>query len=66
MAQIVENNDPIVMEGNFITNPMYQKASIGFKYDEPLSETDISENYDDDMFFEGAEPRELPNYQELI
>ena len=61
MTTIVENTDPIVMEGNFITNPKYQKASIGFKYDEALSEDEVSENYDDDIFFEGAECRELPN-----
>jgi len=54
------------MEGTFITNPKYQKASVCFKYNEELSDTAVSEDYDEDMFFEGPNSiinqRELPNY----
>ena len=58
------------MEGSHITNPKYQKASICFKYNEELSDTAISEEYDEDMFFEGPNNinnlRELANYQDII
>ena len=63
--------EPIAeMEGTFITNPKFQKASICFKYNEELSDTAISEDYDEDMFFEGPKTinnlRELPNYIEIL
>jgi hypothetical protein len=38
-----------------------------FKYLEELSDTEVSEDYDEDMFFEGlSNLRELPNYQDIL
>lgn len=54
------------MGGDFSTNPIWQKVSQRFKYDEMLDDTDCSEFYDDDMFFEGAELRRVPTMQELV
>jgi len=45
------------MEGDLNTNPKFQKTSRRFKFDEMLDDTECSEDYDDDMFFEGKEPQ---------
>ena len=42
--------------GDFITNPGFKKTSMAFKCDEMLSDTEVSEDYDNDMFFEGKQP----------
>ena len=44
------------MEGDLITNPKYEKTSHCFRYDEMLADSDCSEDYDGDMFFEGKDP----------
>lgn len=49
-----------------ITDPGLVKTSLRFKYDEMLSDTDVSEDYDNDMFFEGRNPKPVPSTQELI
>ena len=55
MAYINQDyNDGMIQNGDFITNPCYQKTSMAFKCDEMLNDSDCSEDYDEDMFFEGS------------
>ena len=43
-------------DGDFITNPQFKKVSTHFRYYEPLNDSDASEDYDEDAFFEGKFP----------
>lgn len=45
---------------------MFQKISQRFKYDELLTDSECSEDYDTDMFFEGMELRSVPQTKDLV
>ena len=47
-------------DGDFITNPKFKKVSCRFRYYDPLNDSDVSEDYDTDAFFEGKCPEDLP------
>ena len=49
--------DQEVWGGDQITNPKFRKTSRSFKYYEDLSDSDCSEDYDDDVFFDGNNPQ---------
>ncbi len=40
---------------DYITSIEFKKASSRFKYDEMLDDSQCSEDYDEDMFFNGTE-----------
>jgi len=42
-----------IHNGDFITNPHIKKVSKRYKYYEMLNDSECSEDYDDDKFFEG-------------
>ena len=48
-----EQFDP-ALGGDYITNPQFVKTSSRYRYDEMLNDSDCSEDYDEDPFFEGA------------
>ena len=56
--------DGMAQRGKYITDPDYIKTSQRFRYDEMLNDSECSEDYDDDLFFECAEPTRNP-WQEL-
>ena len=43
------------MVGDYITNPMYQKTSAYFNFHMELNDSDCSEEYEKDQFFDGSE-----------
>ena len=45
--------------GDFITNPQFKKVSTRFRFYEPLADSECSEDYDEDVFFEGKAPTDL-------
>lgn len=51
--------DANVNNGDFITKPQHKKVSKQFKYYETLNDSECSEDYDQDMFFEGNNPEDL-------
>ena len=46
--------------GDRVTHPLLKKVSKGYRFDEMLSDTEISEDYDGDGFFEGLQPALFP------
>jgi len=42
--------------GRYITDPDYKKTSSRYLYDHMLGDSECSEDYDNDLFFESAEP----------
>jgi hypothetical protein len=44
------------MADDFITGLKLKKVSSRYRFDEPLNDSDMSEDYDDDAFFEGKCP----------
>ena len=40
--------------GDFITHPQYKKVSQSYRFNAMLDDSECSEDYDGDMFFEGA------------
>lgn len=57
--------DEIMQRCDYITDPRFEKTSKRFKYDEMLTDDDVSEDYDHDMFFEGINPTPVPSTQTL-
>ena len=47
-------------DSDFITNPKFKKVSSRFRYYDPLTDSDVSEDYDIDAFFEGKCPEDMP------
>lgn len=52
--------------GDYITDPKYRKVSKKFKYYEQLSDSECSEDYDGDVFFEGIEATLEPSVRSEI
>lgn len=52
--------------GDWITNLNFQKVSQKFKYDEMLTDSECSEDYDTDVFFEGIDLKRVPTDAELL
>ena len=46
--------------GDFITHPQYKKVSRAFRFSAMLDDSDCSEDYDVDMFFEGVQLTQYP------
>jgi hypothetical protein len=49
-----------------VTHPQFKKISQRFKFEDMLSDTDCSEDYDQDMFFEGTDLRPIPTTKDLV
>ena len=43
------------MVGDYITNPQYLKCSAYFNHQNEMKDSECSEEYDTDMFFDGSE-----------
>ena len=51
--------------GKYITDISLQKVSSRFKYDQMLDDSECSEDYNDDMFFEVIQQKQIEEAQEI-
>ena len=58
--------DQNAKNGDYITDPKYRKVSKKFKFYEQLSDSECSEDYDGDVFFEGVEATLEPSVRSEI
>lgn len=65
-AYLPEREDPAMDNGKCIVDPANIKVSNTFRYDQQLSDTECSEDYDDDPFFEQAQPLKNTRLEEEL
>ena len=58
--------DKNAKNGDYITDPKFRKVSKMFKFFEQLSDSECSEDYDRDVFFEGIEATLEPSVRSEI
>lgn len=60
MASNVLAIEQSIWNGDAVTHPQYKKVSKGYKHCAMLSDSDVSEDYDMDIFFEGNQNIYIP------